>query len=157
MGQWECCGVGEASVTGWDNNGGRCAIALLGRWQHCLGMRVVVGMDWQALLCQGRRTTASGLKGMLQSTYCWMGRVEKSWGEGGHDICHGGRRRTTMGSSPNDGGTATYAAIPPSPPTEMPTTMRGRLHDLEADGPPPPPSWLVCGFSLQERRNKKDK
>jgi hypothetical protein len=33
----------------------------------------------------------------------------------------------------------------------------GGLRDLEADGPPPPPSWLVCGFCLQERMNKKDK
>ena len=33
----------------------------------------------------------------------------------------------------------------------------GRRPGLEANGPPPLPSWLVCGFCLRERRNNKDK
>jgi hypothetical protein len=30
-GQQECCNVGGALVAGWDDNGGGCAVALLGR------------------------------------------------------------------------------------------------------------------------------
>ena len=117
---------------------------MLGQLRHCLGMRAVAGVDWRALRCWGRRATASGLKGilqstccwmgsaakssglkgMLQSTCCWMGRVAKSRGGVGHGVCHGGRWRTTMGPSPDAGTTATYTAIPPSPPTETPIAMR---------------------------------
>ncbi len=71
-GQWGCCGVGEVSVVGWDDDSGGCAIALLGRWWHCQGMRAVAGMDWWALRCRDRRATASGVKEMLQSTCCWV-------------------------------------------------------------------------------------
>ncbi len=37
-GQRECCGVGGASVAGWDDDGGGCAIVLLGWWWHCWGI-----------------------------------------------------------------------------------------------------------------------
>ena len=33
----------------------------------------------------------------------------------------------------------------------------GGLCDLKADGAPPPPLWLVCGFCLRERMNEKYK
>ena len=71
-GQRECCGVGKASVAGWDDDSGGCAIALLGQWWHCQGMMAVTGMDRWALRCRNRRATAAGVKGMLQSTCCWV-------------------------------------------------------------------------------------
>ena len=72
-GQRECCGVGGVLVAGWDDDGGRCAVVLLGRWRHCRGIWVVAGVDQWPLCCCGRR----GLKGMLQSTCCWVGCVAK--------------------------------------------------------------------------------
>ncbi len=33
----------------------------------------------------------------------------------------------------------------------------GGLRNLEVDGPPPPPLWLVCGFCLWERMKKNNK
>ena len=71
-GQRECCGVGEAPVAGWDDDSGGCAIALLGQWWHCWGMRAVTDMDRWALRCRNRRATAAGVKGMLQSPCCWV-------------------------------------------------------------------------------------
>ncbi len=141
---------------------------MLGRWRHCRGIRVVAGVGRRALRCRGRRATASGLKGMLQSTCCWVGRVAKR----GVDVvgqrqgggCGDRRReassslrRTTMGGifprCQRDCNLRGDAAIPYD--GDAYNDEGGGLRDLEADGPPPPPSWLVCGFCLRERMNKK--
>ena len=113
----------------------------------------------------------AGLKRMLQSTCCWVGRVAKcgvggAWrlprwtllGRGEEKVaatddkrrCHryGGRR--WVGSSPAAG-----AAVPFN--GDAYNDEGGGLRNLKADSPPPPPSWLVCEFCLPERMNKKDK
>ncbi len=49
-------------VAGWDNDGGRCAIALLGRWRHRLGMRAVAGVDLAGAALLGQEGNGIGLK-----------------------------------------------------------------------------------------------
>ena len=51
-----------------------------------------------------------------------------------------------MGSSPAAGMTATYAAMPFPSDRDAYSNEGDGLPNLEADGPSPPPSWLVCGF-----------
>ena len=95
-----------AALSGHEGGGGRglAGAALLGQESNGIRLKRDVTIN---MLLDGACGKIVRLKRDVTINMCWMGRVAKSWGEGGHGVCHGGRRRTTMGSSPDAGMTAT--------------------------------------------------